>query len=408
MRATQEDVVARLVREFDYHDPEYTPEVAEIVNSEIRERAAVTYSPAHGGFWVLSRYEHVKAALRDYETFSSGFGVHFPRAAGMPKFSPIDYDPPEHRVIRKLMAPPMEREALRRLEPAVARLVADLVDPLVRKGEADLFTRLAQPLSIGVLGLAIGLSDAAQHRIRDLTRSMWKRLSRDSDAEGFWPAFRSLLSEEIRRAREEPGDYYLSHLVNARVDGEPISEDMLYSIIVSYCVAGHDNPMNSASRLLWYLAGHPELQERLRTEPELRTAVVEESLRRWCPADRLTRVTTRDVTIDGVTIPGGSRVVLLFDAANRDPAKFPAPDEFDPGRGNSHHHLSFGFGIHHCIGAQLSRMELRATLDELARRPAYFLTEEPRRHFENGRHIVFSGIHVRFETPGTGPDGQEG
>jgi cytochrome P450 len=236
---------------------------------------------------------------------------------------------------------------------------------------------------------------------------MWKRLSKDPDATQFWPAFHALLSEETRRARQEPGDHYLARLVRERVNGEPISDDMLYSILVSYCVAGHDNPTNSISRLLWYLARDTQLQLRLKAEPDLMPAVAEEVLRRWCPADRLTRVTTRDVTIDGVTIPRGSRVVLLFDAANRDPEKFPEPDEVRPERGNSRDHLSFGYGLHYCMGAHLTRMELTVLLSELARHPVYALTEEPHRHFENGRHVVFEKIPVTFDKPAATADGRQ-
>lgn len=393
---TRQDLIDRLIREFDHHDPEYTPEIAEVINSEIREAGPVTYSAAHGGMWILSRYEDVRAALRDHETFSSGAGVHFPRAAGMPKFAPIDYDPPEQRVLRRLMMPPMERAALRELEPKAAWLAASLIEPLVARGHGDLVTELAQPFAIGVLGLAIGLSDKAQREIRGLTVRMWRRLSKDPDATGFWPAFHALLSEEIERARKEPGDYYLARLAEAEIDGEPISDDALYSIIVSYCVAGHDNPMNTIGRTLWCLAGDTALQERLRTEPELMARTVEETLRRWCPADRLTRVTAREVTVDGVTIPAGARVVLLFDAANRDPRKFDEPDTFDPGRDNAREHVSFGHGIHHCIGAHLARLEITTVLRELRRHPPFTLIEEPELYFENGRHIVFSGLPVRF------------
>jgi cytochrome P450 len=397
MTTIQDDVIDRLTTTFDFHDPEYSPEVAEIVNRRMRETAPVAYSSAHGGIWVLSGYEHVRAALRDHETFSSASGVHFPRAAGMPKFAPIDYDPPQQQTIRKLMLPPTEKESVRRLEPSIKRLAADLIAPMVTRGYADVVAELSRPFAIGALAVAIGLSEHAQREIRELTRNMWARMAKDPDSTKFWPAYRDLLSVEIERARREPGDYYLSWLANARIDGELVPDDLLYSIIVSYCVAGHDNTMNTVSRLLWCLARDPGLQRQLKQRPELSSAVVDEVLRRWCPTDRFTRVTTREVTIDGVTIPKGARVVLLFDAANRDPDKFPDPEQFRPERGNAHQHLSFGYGIHHCIGAHLARMEFNAVLAELARHPVYHLTEEPRRYFENGRHIMFDQIPIRFE-----------
>jgi cytochrome P450 len=285
---------------------------------------------------------------------------------------------------------------MRALEPKVRALAAELIEPIAARGEGDLAAELSRPFAVRVLGLLIGLSDESQQKIREHTQTMWKHLSRDSDASQFWPAYQAVLGDEIRRAREQPGDYYLSWLANTHVDGEPVPDDQLYSIIVSYCVAGHDNTMNTISRIVWCLARDAELQARVRSEPAVRPQVVEEVLRRWCPTDRFTRVTTREVTIDGVTIPAGARVVLLFDAANRDPYKFPDPEEFQADRDNAQHHLSFGHGIHRCIGANFARTEFDAVLTELARHPTFSLAEEPRRYFENGRHIMFESIPVRF------------
>jgi cytochrome P450 len=397
----EQHVIDRLTTTFDYHDPEYTPETAEIVNRTIRDRTPVAHTPAHGGMWVLSRYADVKAALRDHETFSSAGGVHFPRAAGMPMFSPIDYDPPEAHQLRKLMAPPMKKQAIHDLESAVRGLAAELIAPIVTRGQGDLVAELSQPFAIGALGLAIGLSDETQHEIRAMTSTMWRYLSTERDAGTFWRQYRPVLAGEIRRARENPGDYYLSWLVNARIDGDPVPEEVLYSIIVSYCVAGHSNTMNTANRILWCLAKDVELQHRLKREPELRAVLPDEALRRWCPTDRFTRVTTRDVAIDGVTIPSGSRVVLLFDAANRDPEQFPEPDDFSVGRANSHQHLTYGHGIHRCLGEHFARMEFKALLSELAEHPVFQLTEEPPVHFDNGRHIIFDNLMVRFGVSGS-------
>ncbi|MFB8280256.1 cytochrome P450 [Nocardia colli] len=391
-------VVDRLTTTFNWLDPEYTPELAEIVNRTIRERTPVAYSSAHGGMWILSGYADVKAALRDHETFSSAAGVHFPRAAGMPPFSPIDFDLPVQAKIRNLMAPPLKKQAIHDLEAAVCALAAELIAPIVERGHGDFVAELVQPYAIGALGLAIGLSVEVQHEIRAMTSTMWRYLGEETDATSFWMHYQPILAGEIKRARENPGDYYLSWLVNATLDGEPVSDDLLYSIIVSYCVAGHANTMNTVNRILWWLAGDPELQQRLKREPELMPTIGDEVLRRWCPTDRFTRVTTREVVVSGVTIPAGARVVLLFDAANRDPEEFPDPETFSLNRGNSHHHLTYGHGIHRCLGEHFARMEFKAVLSEIARHPTFHLTEAPPIHFDNGRHILFDSLKVRFDT----------
>ncbi|MEV8513818.1 cytochrome P450 [Dactylosporangium sp. NPDC051484] len=394
MTTTQLGIIDRLTRRYDYHDPDFTPEVAEIVNGRLRDGPGVTYTEAHGGMWVVSRYALIRGVLKDHETFSSASGVFYPRAKGMPKHSPIDYDPPEHRVLRQLMTPPLLAEEVRGLEPQVSRLAADLIAPMIARGHGEIVAEVAKPLAIGVLAIAIGLSERAQHQVRDLTATMWKHFAKDPAK--FWPAFQELLSAEVANARRDHSDTYLSRLVRMEIDGRPIPEETLHSIIVSYCIAGHETTMNTISRMLWHLGNHPDLQRRLAAEPELMSVAADETLRRWCPTDRFTRVTTRDVTIAGTDIPAGSRVVVVIDAGNRDPEKFPQPDEFSLDRGNSHQHLSFGFGIHACMGANLARLELRTVLGELARHPVFHLIEEPRRHFENGRHIVFEQVNVGF------------
>lgn len=398
MTATHRDVVARLTARYDYLDPAFTPEVAESVDRNLRESPGVPYSAAHGGMWILARYENVRAALKDHQTFSSAAGVFFPRPSGTPRFAPIEYDPPEHGPLRRLMAPPLMAEQLRRLEPAMKALAERLIRPLASRGGGDIPSDLARPFSIGALALAIGLSEPAQAEILELTRSLFVRLATRPDLTEFWPAFHELVSAEVRRARAGPGDSYLARLADTEVDGKPISDETLQSIVVSYCIAGHQTTMNAISRMLWHLAGNPPLQQQLAADSHRRPVAVDETLRRWCPTDRFTRVTTRDVTIDGARIPHGSRVVLLIDAANRDPAKFAAPDEFSLERGNAHQHLSFGFGPHHCIGANLARLQLRTILDELARHPGYTLSGEPRHYIENGRNAVFEKVPVQFTT----------
>ena len=392
--ATDIGTIDRLTRRYDYHDPDFTPEVAEIVNGRLRAGSGVTRTEAHGGMWIVSQYPLVRQVLKDHETFSSASGVFYPRAKGMPKHSPIDYDPPQQQVLRKLMTPPLLPDEVRTLEPAVRRLAADLIAPMTARGAGEIVAEVAKPLAIGVLALAIGLSERAQLQVRELTATMWKHFASDPGA--FWPAFQELLAAEVATARQDTSGSFLSRLVRTEVDGRPIPDETLHSIIVSYCIAGHETTMNTISRMVWHLGRNPFLQRRLAAEPESRAVAADETLRRWCPTDRFTRLTTRDVTLAGTEIPAGSRVVVVIDAANRDPAKFPDPDTFSLDRGNSHQHLSFGFGIHACMGANLARLELRSVLGELARHPRFHLTAEPGRHFENGRHIVFEQVDIAF------------
>ncbi|MFF0310716.1 cytochrome P450 [Streptosporangium sp. NPDC004379] len=400
--------VERLAADFDHHDPELTPDLALLVHREIRETTPVAYSRAHGGMWILSRYDDVRAALRDHETFSSASGVFFPRAEGTPPFAPLEYDPPEHTRFRALMKPPLLLPEARRLAPEIADLVARAVRPVVERGGGDLVRELAVPLPLAVVSLAVGFSADARDRIRDLTSNTWARMPRDGDAGGFWPAFAELFQSEIRRARARPGGDHLSVLVREEIDGRPVTDAELHVMLVAYAIAGHETSMNTLAHLLRHLAERPDLQDRLRAEPYLMPAAVEEALRLWTPVDHGTRLTTRDVVVGGVVIPRGSRVVLLAGAANRDPRAFPGPEEFRLDR-TPNRHLTFGHGIHFCVGAHLARVEFLAVLRELARHPDYELAGETRRYYENGRHICLDRLPVRFRTAQTArPNGRPG
>ncbi|MEV4896714.1 cytochrome P450 [Nonomuraea sp. NPDC055795] len=388
----------RLVEDFDHLDPAFTPDVALRVHRSIRERGRVARSSAHGGFWILSHYQDVRNALRDHETFSSASGVFFPRAAGTPLFAPLEYDPPRQTVFRDLMKPPFLLPQARRLAPRLRRLAADLIAPIAADGGGDLVARLAVPLPLAVVSLAVGFTTAAQHRIRDLTSNTWTHIGRDDNPGQFWPQFTQLFQREILRARRRPGPDHLSELVNATIDGRPVTDEELHVMLVAFAIAGHETSMNTLSHLLWQLADEPGLQDRLRADPALAPVAVEEALRLWSPVDHGSRLTTRPVTIDGTVIPAAARVVLLTGAANRDPETFPDPDRFRLDRRHNRH-LTFGTGVHFCLGAHLARMEFAAVLGELARHPPFRLAGPVRRYYENGRHICLDQLPVTFAAP---------
>ncbi|MEU2234952.1 cytochrome P450 [Streptomyces vietnamensis] len=387
--------LGRLTADFDAHDPHLTPDLAVEVHRAIRATTPVTYSRAHGGTWIVSRYQDVRAALADHETFSSASGVFFPRAAGTPRFAPLEYDPPEQNRFRAAMKPPFQLSRVRELHGALADLIRAHVTPIAERGHGDLVAELAVPLPLAVVGLAVGFTEHAQHSIRELTSNTWARMPKDDGPGGFWPAFAALFDSEIRRAREEPGDDYLSTLVRLPFDGRPVTREELHVMLVAYAIAGHETSMNTLAHLLWELGRRPELQSALRQDPGLVPAAVEEALRLWTPVDHGTRVTTRPVVVGGTEIPAGARVVLLTGAANRDPEVFPDPDTFRLDRG-ANRHLTFGHGIHFCLGAHLARAEFTQVLHELLRHPVFTLTEDPTRYFENGRHICLDRLPVRF------------
>ncbi|TYB66647.1 cytochrome P450 [Nonomuraea sp. PA05] len=393
--------LTRQVGAFDHHAPEFTPDLAHAVHHELQEEQPVARSAAHGGLVLLSRYADVRQALKDHRRFSSGAGVFCPRAPGTPYFAPLEYDPPLHTQYRDLMRPPFTSAAVRALRPELDRLVTELVSPVVAAGGGDLVEAVSVPLPLAALSLAVGFSDDAQRRIRTLTRNTWQRMPKDSHPDGFWPAFAELFDQEIRRAREHPGDDYLSELVRAEFQGRPVTDEELHVMLVAFAIAGHETTMNALSHLMWNLAREPVLHDRLRAEPHLVPHAVEETLRMWPPVDHGSRLTREDAVMSGSVIPAGSRVLLLTGAANHDPRVFDDPCSFRLDRDRPQRHLSFGFGIHFCIGAHLARAELESVLTELLRHSPLRLCGRATRRYENGRHLGFDGLPVRVADTAT-------
>lgn len=387
---------AQFVTRFDHQHPELTPDIAPAVYAELRRRCPVAHTDSHGGYWVLTRYADVLAAAKDHETFSSAGGVFIPRPEGVPQFPPIEFDPPVHTALRDLMRPPLTASEVREVEPQIRLLVEELVGPLVTKGGGDLVGELAVPLPLRVLSAVVGFSQKATERIRALSEELWAGMAADEDSSGFLPAYAGLLAQEIAEVRSSPRDDYLSWLVDQEIEDRPVTDEELIGILASMAIAGHETTMNSAANLLLHLARTPADQERLRADPALVPLAVEEGLRCWSATVNFARTLTRPVTIDGVTIPAGERVLLVYQAANRDPDEFDDAETFRLDR-KPNHHLAFGQGIHFCLGAHLGRAELRILLDELVRKaPPFVLTGDAPRYFEGGVHQCVKSVPVAF------------
>jgi cytochrome P450 len=322
--------------------------------------------------------------------------VFIPRPEGVPQFPPIEFDPPVHTALRNLMRPPLTNAEVKAIEPQIRSLVQELVEPLAAKGGGDLVGDLAVPLPLRVLSVVVGFSPRATDRIRALSEQLWAGMAADEDSSNFLPAYAGLLAEEIADVRAHPRGDYLSWLVTQEIAGRPVTDEELIGVLASLAIAGHETTMNSAANLLLHLARTPADQQRLRDEADVIPLAVEEGLRCWTATVNFARTLTRPVTIDGVTIPAGERVLLVYQAANRDPEEFEDAETFRLDR-KPNHHLAFGQGIHFCLGAQLGRAELRILLEELVHNaPPFVLTGDAPRYFEGGVHQCVKSIPVAF------------
>jgi cytochrome P450 len=314
--------------------------------------------------WLVSGYENVRQMIID-QRFSRALAVAPGRA--QPGFemsaagSINGMDPPGHTRLRKLVASAFTARRVEALRPRVASIVNELIDAMAgRPQPADLVAGFSLPLPAQVICEMLGVpaEDLGQfHAWSDIIIGDWQR---DSDEimtalAALYGYFGTLI--EIKRAR--PADDLMSALIAARDEDDRLSEHELTVMCCTLLIGGHETTANQINLSLLLLFDHPGEVTKLRADPGLIPAAVEELLR----CTRLgglppARVTTEDVQLGGITIPAGEQVMPMYSTANRDRSVFTDPDRFDVTR-DAASHLAFGAGVHHCLGAQLARVELQ-------------------------------------------------
>jgi cytochrome P450 len=366
---------------FDPFAPGYTddpyPEYA-------RLRAA---GPAHEhplGFWILSHHDDVSALLRgslSVEERNVGgaladlnaemYGERDERSGGL---SMLDRDPPVHTRLRKLVSKAFTPRSIAALEPEIVSLVDDLLDQM--SGSVDLVDALAFPLPFAVISQMMGLPDSADHaRMRELTGTLVRSLEPVVDpqvAADIMAAdeeLSALASDLIAWKRANPGEDLMTALVRAEDDGDVLDYDELVAQVVLLYVAGHETTVNLIANGTLALLHHPDQLTLLREQRDLAGNAVEELLRYDSPVQFSRRITLAPYEVDGRTIPQGSFVMAGLGAANRDEDQWgPDADQLRLDRSEARSHLSFGAGVHHCLGAALARLEGRIAMQRLVER----------------------------------------
>lgn len=359
----------------------------------MRRAAPVVFSDAHGGFCSIVSYKEIKAAGRDYRVFASGKGTSIGARAGnssAPPKAPLEYDPPEHTLLRKAMQTPFLPNNVKTLTEGIRSGVRELLDRIGDMGSFDIVTDLAEPVPQEVLAKILGFDEEAKAENREKVLGV---VHADFGSSGkAWQEFKSFLGGEIRKRRSKPGDDYLSHLCNDEFDGRKFTEAELISMLVALALAGHHTSINAISSLMRRMAD-PVAREAYLEDRTLGASLVEETLRIDPPIHLEARTTTQAVEIGGVKIPADMQVALIYASGNHDDEEFDHPEEFDFKRG-SIPHLSFGHGIHSCSGMHLARLEMSVVLEETIHR-------FPRYTIESGKEIdsgLIYGHHMGWES----------
>lgn len=398
---------------FDQHRIDLGEYVYDVLDLS-REAQRVSRSESYGGFWVITGYHDVNDAAHDPETFSNRNGIAFPPAINSELMIPVSLDPPDNIPYRRILAEPFGPAAILKRENTIRDLANHLIDQFIEEGSADFYQQLGSPLAAVVTLRLLGMDATLWPRYTETSHALWEHgwianLPQETLEElgprlyeSYVWVFASMRERiEQIRADKESGDSVIHHLVRGDIDGEPIStEKIMYTIHTIY-EAGLDTTASAVGCMAARLGQNPELRAQLVGKPDLIPAFIEESLRIQSPTTMLGRVAAKDCQIGEHLIREGDTVLLSFAAANRDPNVFINPTSFDLNR-KPNRHLSFGVGVHRCLGSHIARLELRIVLEELLRRIPDFTVDPETIVLTRDAGIVFGYIHV----PGTFAAGQ--
>jgi cytochrome P450 len=346
----------------------------------IRDAGPVVYLSRHE-VWAMGRYAPVRAALRDWETYSSAQGIALnPIANATTEGRLLTSDPPEHDKLRSVLARRLLPRQLRDVRQIVAQRAEELVEGLVTRGEFDAVPDLAQALPIGIVLDLIGLPQDGRDEVLRWADGAFSASGPEGPrtSEGL-----ALLKEQFnylvtRATRDKLTPGSMGWAIYEAADEGKIDAKSCLPLMSAYLTAGLDTTVNAIGNAVYYFSRNPDQWQLVRQSPEIAANAFNEVLRIESPVQFFTRVTTSDVDVEGVRLPTGARVMMMYASANRDERRWDDPTTFDVTR-NAAEHVAFGYGVHGCAGQALARIEGQAILESLAKRVSRFEVSAPER-----------------------------
>jgi cytochrome P450 len=359
----------------------------------------VRYNPRLG-IWVVPRFADVRAGLRDHERLSSAQSQSRFRVA-LPMM--IAQDPPDHTRLRGLVSRAFTPRALAMWQAQIDQVAEDLIERMITMPSPDGVRDLAKPLPTRLIATMFGIPEADHAKflawsealidgsfveVGRRTANVVQRMARATFA------MRQYVRPLIEQRRRDPGEDLISLMAKSE-NGDTLVDDEVFWGVVMLIVAGNETTTNLLAWLLHTFAIRPDIYETLGRQPELIPSAIEEQLRVESPVQGFYRTATVDYPIEEYVIPRQSRVMLLFGAANRDPRHFDEPNTFRLDRGPGEH-LSFGGGIHFCLGAHLTRMEAQQIISHLTQRVAAVELTGPTKRLHNATMHGLTRLPLRL------------
>ena len=344
---------------------------------EILREQYPCYWSESGKLWILSRYDDIVQAARDWETFSSSQGNMIDELPGRAGATLGTTDPPRHDRLRALSQAAFARKNIERLVAPTREIADRALERICAQRDFEFINDFSSQITVGLLFRTMGLPERDHSDIR---RRVILAVSTDKAVKGRNPqhiaAFRELsdfLAAEVAARRANPTDDLITDLAEAEIDGDRLSEREVVLTTATFVMAGVESLSSFMSMLALNLHDHPDARRRIVADPALIEPAIEESLRFNTSAQRFKRTVMRETELHGQRLRVGDKVALAFGSGNRDWRKFPNPDVYDIDR-RPQGHLGFGAGKHFCLGSQMARLVTAVAMQRfLARIPHYRL-----------------------------------
>lgn len=378
-------------------------EAPQRVWDEVRAQGGVAYRDEIQA-WVVVDYAMVQSGLRDSRLSNQVAGSGPASGPLAPLIEVLRdqlflMDPPRHRRLRKLVAKAFTPRSIAALESDARQDCERLLDFT----QDDFVAKFAYPYPVHVIARLFGIPAHEHDAFRDWSNAIAAfvvqyKPSRDVVASALQAVaeIKPFLRERIR-ARQPGGEDLLARLLDAREQGESLTEDELIHTAMQFLIAGHETTTNLLGNIVLALTNNPSLLSQVRQDPDVARAIVEETLRHDPSVQMVDRIALEPIVIGEANIAPGDRVMLSVAGANRDPAVFEQPDVFDITRANVSKHLGFGSGIHVCLGAALTRLETRLAIETLAQRTEHIEITAPLTYRPSTTHRGLVALPVRFD-----------